>query len=174
MTELWKDVKGYEGLYQVSNKGRVRRDGRVLSTPPDSNGYCVAVLCKGGVRHSVKVHRIVAAAFLGEPFDGAEVNHIDEDKSNNSAENLEWCTRLQNIRHGTGRERRATNQRNRHGNKPIEQWSLCGNLIERYPSIREVTRRHGYDRAFIVRCANGKQRTAYGCIWQFANDDIKR
>lgn len=167
MTELWKDIKGYEGLYQVSSLGRIRRDGRVLKTPPDSNGYCITVLCKNGIRNTQKVHRLVAEAFLEKTSDGTEINHIDECKQNNRVDNLEWCTQLYNIRYGTGRQRSADAQRNHHGNKPIEQRTLDGRLIETFPSIREVTRRFGYDRAFVTRCAKGKSDSAYGYKWTF-------
>lgn len=170
MTELWKDVKGYEGLYQVSNFGRIRRDGRVLKTPPDSNGYCITVLCKDGIHHCTKVHQLVAEAFVPKADGDTEINHIDECKTNNRADNLEWCTRLKNIRHGTGIARRALAQKNRHGSKHITQYRLDGTFVKEFPSVREVTRELGYDRAFITRCAKGKHSSAYGYRWEFTGE----
>lgn len=170
MTELWKDVVGYEGLYQVSNMGRVRRDGRVLSTPQDSNGYCITVLCKDGERRSAKVHRLVADAFIENPNGYAEVNHLDECKANNRVDNLEWCTRLHNIRHGTGIKRHADAQRNRHGSMEICQFLPDGTLAKTFPSVREVSRVLGFDRAFVTRCAKGKHPFAYGYKWEFTGE----
>lgn len=108
--EIWKDVKGYEGLYQVSNLGRVKglpffKTGvkgylmkeRILK-PGITEGYARVVLTKNGVRTTMKVHRLVAAAFLGEQK-GLCVNHIDSNRSNNNINNLEWVTHLENIRH---------------------------------------------------------------------------
>jgi len=99
--EIWKDVPSYDGLYQASNFGRVRSlkfdKERILKPAPDKFGYHLVVLCKGGVRKTSKVHRLVMLAFVGES--DLDVNHINGIKTDNSLENLEYCTRSENIRH---------------------------------------------------------------------------
>lgn len=115
MTELWKPIVGFEGLYEVSNLGRVRslpkdvpykgsstfahRKGRILSLVSDSYGYKIVNLSKDRNQCGKKVHRLVAEAFLENPSNLPQVNHKDGNKENNSVGNLEWCTAKQNIRH---------------------------------------------------------------------------
>lgn len=101
--ELWKDIKGYEGRYQISSYGRVKcfyrnKDGDELKLKTDRYGYKVAKLTKHGKRQWITVHRLVAMAFI-PPFNGEQVNHIDANKTNNNVDNLEWCSNLENIRH---------------------------------------------------------------------------
>lgn len=111
--EIWKDVKGYEGFYQISNLGNVRRlkvwdvnkkgyRERVRKLSPTSNGkggYLIVGLMKGGRRKNHYVHRMVAEAFIENPNNYPQVNHIDYDRKNNNAKNLEWCTSRQNTIH---------------------------------------------------------------------------
>lgn len=102
MGEIWKEVIGYEGLYQVSDHGRVRSVRRGIVLKPGAGGgrrnsYLFVVLCVNNVRNNQLVHRLVAKAFLG--VHDLEVNHIDEDPHNNAASNLEWCTRQENVDH---------------------------------------------------------------------------
>lgn len=107
MQEVWKDIAGYEGLYQVSNFGRVkstpraRTKGGLLKPQHDRKGYIVFGLCKNGRNRMLKAHRLVAEAFIPNPGNLPEVNHKDEDKANNCADNLEWCTTPYNINYGT-------------------------------------------------------------------------
>lgn len=121
MTEVWKDIEGYEGIYQVSNFGNVRSldrivqyiDGRIarfkgITRKPVKNqdGYLAVVLAKNrNEAKTVRIHRLVAAAFVPNSDDLPEINHKDEDKENNRADNLEWCDRLYNCRYGTRGER---------------------------------------------------------------------
>ena len=101
MNEIWRDVAGYEGLYQVSSLGRVRsfhKDGRVLK-PGSKEGYLFVNLYRKGNVKNCKIHRLVAAAFISNPLNKPEVNHIDGNPSNNHADNLEWATRAENQRH---------------------------------------------------------------------------
>ena len=120
MEEQWKDIKGYEGLYEVSNLGNVRsldrtvkrgqgytiKEGRVL-TPfyEKKKGYYQVVLAKDGKAKTYRVHRLVAIAFLENPYNYTDVNHKDEVKTNNNVDNLEWCTRKYNNNYGTKPER---------------------------------------------------------------------
>lgn len=108
--EVWKDVAGYEGLYQVSNLGRVRRfykNGKEhqLKPQPCGFGYRFVILCKNGIRKQLLLHRLVAMAFIPNPGKLPEVNHKDEIKTNNCVDNLEWCARKYNINYGTCRQR---------------------------------------------------------------------
>ena len=103
MIEDWKDIPGYEGLYVVSNNGRVMnvRSGRVLRGIVNNLGYIMVGLSKSGKVKMVSVHRLVAEAFIKNPDNLREVNHKDEDKSNNNVDNLEWCDRKYNVNYGS-------------------------------------------------------------------------
>lgn len=168
LNEVWRDVAGYEGLYEVSSRGRVRglKRGNVLK-PALSGGYLFVVLCKEGKRKDVYVHRLVATAFCPRDTEDTEVNHLNEIKTDNRADNLEWCTRLENIQHGTGIARHAEKQMNDHRSKPVRQLSLTGELVKEFPSVGEVVRVLGYDKGFLLRCISGKRPTAYGYRWQY-------
>ena len=101
--EEWKNVIGYEGLYEVSNMGNVRnvRRNKLLRLPKTNNRYIRISLCKNGIKTGLTVHRLVAEAFLPNPDNLPEVNHKDEDKTNNRVENLEWCNHKYNMNYGT-------------------------------------------------------------------------
>lgn len=118
--EIWLPVKGYEEIYEVSNLGRVRsldrivkgcygsiahKKGKIIASGVGSAGYPVVSLQKDGKGKTVSVHRLVAIAFLPNPNNLSEVNHKDEDKTNNRVDNLEWCGRIYNANYGTGIER---------------------------------------------------------------------
>lgn len=162
--EEWRDVVGYEGLYQVSSEGRVkslkrkgRRKERILKHQIDRNGYLRLNLCAGGKSRLFFVHRLVCQAFHENPDNNPRVNHIDENKTNNAASNLEWCTYEENNNHGT---------RNERASKPVGQYSLEGKLIKLWPSLTEVKRQTGFDQGNISEAANGKRKQAYGFIWK--------
>lgn len=106
--ERWRDVAGYEGLYSISNLGRVRRDiggrglcktGRILKSSINKRPYLRLVLCKNGKQRTIPVHKLVAAAFIGECPEGMEVNHIKQPKTNNRTENLEYVSHAENMKH---------------------------------------------------------------------------
>lgn len=114
INEIWKDVPGYEGLYQVSNLGEVRslpryekdknnklykRKGVILKQSKTTTGYWKVELCKNGTRKSLKVHRLVALAFIVNTFNKPFINHKDGNPLNNIVDNLEWCTQSENIQH---------------------------------------------------------------------------
>lgn len=112
MKEVWKDIEDYEGLYQVSNFGRVKRveTGRILKGCKNTDGYHRVILYKNSVSSTKTIHRLVAQAFIPNPENKSDVNHIDEDKANNNVNNLEWSTRKENINHGTRNERNSKTQ----------------------------------------------------------------
>lgn len=176
MKEIWKDVVGYEGLYKVSNLGNVMglKRGKILSPQERQHGYLAVCLygrpSKNGRFRQVSVHRIVAEAFVPNPNRFKEVNHKDENKQNNVAENLEWCSHKQNVLYGTAIERRKEKQINGKQSRPIAQFTMDGDLVKVFPSISEADR-NGYGRSNICKCAQGSPQYthAYGYIWRYAD-----
>ena len=169
--EIWRDVKGYEGSYQVSSEGRVkslkrkrRKNERILKPTYDGRGRLYVDLCAGGKRKRHKVHRLVCKAFHENPDNKPEVNHINENASDNRACNLEWCTRVENVNHGTRTERAAKTQ-----SKPVGQYTRDGELIKIWQSLRETERKTGFRHSAISRAANGKSKQAYGFIWKYVS-----
>ena len=172
--EVWKDIEGYPG-YQVSNLGRVRSlnyshtgQVRVLKPGRNSSGYLFVNLCKNGKHKLCTVHRLVAIAFIPNPDNLPEVNHINEDKTDNRVENLSWVSHVQNCRHGTRNKRVAEFLTNRPDySKRVAQYTLDGTLVAIYPSAREAARQTGFKRPNISNCCLGNYKTAYGYIWRY-------
>ena len=177
MSEEWRDVAGYEDLYQVSSEGRVKslerklphwRGGeqikkeRILKPDVSQDGYLRVGLYAGGKRKRFRVHRLVCEAFHENPDGKPCVNHIDENKTNNCASNLEWCTSSENNNHGTRNERSAKNR-----SKSVGQYTLDGDLVKVWQSTNEVERQTGFSHGNICKSANGKHKQAYGFIWKY-------
>ena len=175
--EEWRDVAGYEGLYQVSSEGRVKslerkiphwRGGeriqkeRILKTHIDRDGYLKLNLHAGGKPKNLKVHRLVCQAFHENPDNKPQVNHINEDKTDNRARNLEWCTMRENVNHGTAKERSAKAR-----SKPVGQYTLDGELVKIWASTVEVERQTGFRHGNICKAANGKIKQVYGFRWKY-------
>ena len=160
--EEFRDIPGYEGMYEVSNLGRVKNveTGRILKPGKDRYGYLQLVLSKNGIMKTIKVHRLVAQAFLPNPNNYPQVNHRDEDKTNNTIDNLEWCDAKYNINYGTRTERVC---------KPVLQYDLLGNFIREWPSIRKVEEKLGINNGNISMCCIGNRKSAGGYIWRFKN-----
>ena len=169
MEEEWRDVVGYEGLYEVSCLGNVRswlttrgkRDCPVVLRPYKThNGYlCVKFNDK---RHKY-IHVLVCKAFHDNPMNLPEVNHKDEDKTNNRADNLEWCTHKYNNNYGTARKRAIETI-----SISINQFSGDGAFIKRWKSATEAGRQLSIWQGAITKCAKGKKRTYKGFIWRYA------
>lgn len=181
MEEIWKPIDGFEA-YQVSSLGRVRSKdryansgigirlykGKVLKPGMDRVGYLHVVLSKDNKQTTLSVHRLVYEAFNGKITEGMQVNHIDDDKSNNRLENLNLMTPKENINWGTGNERRAKSKLNRKDcSKTILQFDLQGNLIAEYPSAREAYRTLGINNKNISSALNGRIKTAGGFKWKY-------
>jgi len=160
MTEIWKDIEGYEG-YQVSNMGRIRSTdrliyhkhikryikykGKVLKASPCQGGY-LRISNPG-----IKVHRAVALAFVPGYFEGAEVNHKDENVKNNRADNLEWVTHKENISYGSHNSKVQKYLEESRGTK-IAQYTIDDELIAVYPSQAAAARATGAYQQNIFRC----------------------
>lgn len=187
MTEEWRDIPGYEGLYQASNLGRVKSlarnmvefhkatryvrnyPERILSQGDDGNGYKLCWLSKGGKGKSIRTHRLIALAFLPNPNGFRYVNHKDENKSNNNVDNLEWCTPLCNANYGTAVERRVKVQIPKQ-NKAVYQMDMNGNILAVFPSVKEATRITGINNISAVAC--GVLRQSRGYKWMYVKDAI--
>lgn len=186
--EVWKDIKCYEGLYQVSNKGNIRRIKFVnrmvtkekityLKLNKNTGGYLSVVLYKNGTHKRYLVHRLVAQAFIENIENKIEVNHIDGNKLNNHVSNLEWVTRSENMKHSYSMGLEKPPMKGRFGklnsiSKPILQYDLNNNFIRRFESVGEgarFLRNKSADRS-ISKCCNGLRKTAYGYIWRFENE----
>ena len=180
--EIWKDIPEYEGLYQVSNLGRVKSLERFRKGKNDSstsvkekikksvisrNGYCRVILWKESIGKWHCVHRLVYLAFNGPIPENMQVNHINEIKTDNRLENLNLMTPKENTNFGTGIERRVKKQINGKKSKPVLQYDLNDNLVKEYPSIRQVERETGFANQNIINCCKGKYEQAYGFKWQY-------
>ena len=104
MKEIWKDIAGYENKYQISNLGRIKNKKHIMKPMKTTNGYLTACLWKNGKQRKILIHRLVAQSFLENPYDYKEINHIDEDKTNNQLDNLEWCSHKYNMNYGLVKE----------------------------------------------------------------------
>lgn len=170
--EVWKDIIGYESLYQGSNFGRVRSldrwvkgkngsirccKGKILKPGTNKDGYLYVNLYKNRKEKKFYVHRLVAEAFISNPDNLPCVNHKDENKQNNVVSNLEWCSAQYNNTYGTRIERCS---------KPVVQYTLDGQFVREWVSTR-VCGRNGYDQGHVAACCRGEQKYHKGFIWKY-------
>lgn len=163
--EIWKPVLNYEGLYEVSNFGRVKSliSGKILKLTKQRNGYLQVGLCKDRKQKKFLVHRLVYMAFNGEIPAGLEVNHInDKDKTDNRLCNLNLMTHKENLDWGMRTEKTY---------KPVIAYDKFGNLIQEFKSLRKAAIWLGKSKADSHICNNLKGRipSAYGYIWRYKN-----
>lgn len=188
--EIWKDIEGYERMYQVSNEGHIRSLGRLDSAghklkgrnrklKQNKDGYFEVSLCKDGKRRYYLVHRLVALAFLDNPLNLPLVNHKDCNPAKNVISNLEWCTEQYNTTYADAKDKMVANtdfkSRELKCNrkeiakkqcKKVYQYDSNLNLIKEWESIREAGR-NGFVRSSIVKCCNGKYSKHKNYIWSF-------
>lgn len=178
MKEEWKDIKGYEGLYQISNFGRIRssvwtlthrngkqykREGRVLSYHLSHNGYLRVGLSIDKKQKGYFVHRLVYEAFNGPIPEGFQVNHINEVKTDNRPENLNLMTPKENSNWGTGKWRGGKKRK-----KPITQCLLDGTEVFTYFSAKDAEADTNIPNSNIIHCCQGKRTKAGGYKWKYA------
>lgn len=175
MEEVWKDIKGYEGLYQVSNLGRIKslrvwagnkftkkykKREKILKQGLQKNGYCFILLYKGKKPKTFRVHRLVAQAFIENPNMYSEVNHKNKNKQNNNVDNLEWCTRNYNMIYG-GIDKKKL--------KKVLQFNKDGVFIKEWDSIINVCKILDINHSSIVNNCRGRRHSAGGYIWRYKN-----
>lgn len=168
--EEWKDIPNYEGLYQISNKGIIKnKKGNIIKSRIDHKGYAMIDLSKNNIKHTYKVHRLVAMAFIPNPNNYLEINHIDENKSNNTISNLEWCSHKYNVNYGTQKKRASIKM-----SLKVNQYDLNNNLIKIWDSMIEASRCLNIDRRSIFHCCKHKKwcKTAGGYKWEYNNGEV--
>lgn len=172
MEEIWKDIEGYEGKYQVSNLGRVKsllKNGvnreRIMKQQKDKDGYMRIKLRKSKTQKLYGVHRLVAFAFIPNENNLPMVNHKDEDKANNFANNLEWCDDLYNKNYGTAIERSA-----KHRHKKVAQYDLDGKLIKIFNSVIEAEEKTNINRTNISAVARFIRPYTKGFIFRYVHE----
>ena len=177
MSEKWKDIAGYDGLYQVSDKGNVRSHkrtpGMILKQSPTNCGYMKVQLYKNAKGKMHYVHRLVAQAFLPNPQGKSEINHIDGNKTNNALSNLEWSSRSENqlhaIDHGLREPSPMTGRFGalNHNSRAIIQKDMNGQFIAQWDSIASAARSISCSPSLISNCLCGRKKTAKGFLWEY-------
>ena len=160
--EIWKDIEGFEGYYQVSNMGRVkslnyRRTGKekILKGYDNGYGYLRVMLSKEGKNKQYRINRLVAQAFIENPDNLPEVNHKDKVRTNNCVDNLEWCTTQYNVEYSKA--------------KAVIGINKVSGLILEFPSIAEAERQTGISKGNICSCLKGNYKSAGGYVWFYAD-----
>lgn len=190
--EIWKPIKGFEGLYEISNTGLVkslRREvpnnggisivkEKILKPQKEKNGYLRIGLNKRNKKYMFLIHRLIAESFIPNVNNYAEINHKDGNKSNNNVDNLEWCSRSYNIKHSYINKLRNTDINRKNAKKMIEknkrkvvQKDLNGNMINIFDSIKEAGELTNIDKTNICSVCKhkGYYKTAGGYIWEYYN-----
>ena len=168
MEEIWRDIDGYNSLYEISNLGNIKSKkrkinnryygGKILVPIQRNKKYFVVNLYKNNKSKSYLVHRLVAQTFLENPNNLPQVNHKDENKDNNCVNNLEWCSSKYNINYGT---------RNKKISKRVNQYDINGNFIKNWESISSIYKNLKISRSNILNCCKGIYKQAGGYVWKF-------
>lgn len=175
MKEIWKDIKGYEGYYQVSNFGKIKslqfnnrtthflKREKILKMSSNKAGYQQVALYKNKTKKIVLVHRLVMEAFMQNPNNLEMVNHKDENPKNNIVTNLEWCSRKYNSLYGN-----ATKKMSEKHKKSIIQLTKEGKFVKKWNSAIDVYKELNISNSLISLCLTGKIKTAGGFKWIYA------
>lgn len=170
--ENWKVINDFPN-YEISNFGNIRNKTKLLKIVPNKQGYNIVVLCNGGIRKTINVHRLVAAAFVPNPENKPCVDHIDGDRANNHADNLRWVTAKENCNNPITKSRLhkkiGVYMTGRLGGlhqraKEIAMYSACGDLIKTFLSVKDAQRETGLNDSNIIKCCKGIKKTCGGYI----------
>lgn len=189
INEEWKDIDEYKGVYQVSTFGNIRRVNRwagnqcksvyvedIKEVTPyiDDKGYIrVCLSYKNKAKH-FRVHRLVARAFIPNPSGLLQINHKDEDKTNNHVDNLEWCTAVYNSNYGTRTKRISEKNLAFGAKRSINQYSKDGMFIREWQSLTEAANVLGLHVSKISSCCHNRNKTCGGYIWKFTDECRER
>ena len=184
--EIWKDVKGHEGIYQISNLGKVKsltrilpngskRKGIVLKQCTGPSGYVVVCLSKDGKSKTKYIHRLVADAFVPNDESEKEVDHLDNNKLNNSSGNLEWVSRKENVRRSWDdglmeNQRKSAVKSGFARVKRVIKTDNRGNILGEYRSQTEAAKAVGVSPPSISMCCTGVRESAGGYYWKYAGE----
>lgn len=175
--EIWKDIKDYENMYQISNYGRVKSLERIVKQGNKKRHLCEKILCqnlrngyrtvylnKNGNHVSKQVHRLVAETFILNSNNKPQVNHIDGNKQNNCVENLEWVTIKENLQHA---KKIGLTSPIKHNNRPVIQYTLDGKEIKRYVSCCSAEHATKINHSNISKCCKGIYKQCNGYVWRY-------
>ena len=171
MEEIWRDIPGYENVYQASSLGKVRnRKGLVMKTfkKYKTKEYRILVLCKDGTKKTHSLHSLIAKTFpeiCGEYFKGAEIDHIDGNPFNNTASNLKWVSHYENVQNPNTRPKLFGHQQRK---KPIDQLTLEGEYIRTWPTIKAAADFYGFRPSNISDALAGRTSYAHNYKWRYA------
>lgn len=184
MEEIWKDIEGYEGLYQVSNLGNVkslnyRNKGieGILTPKCNCDGRLWVDLYGHGKPKHMLIHRLVAMAFIPNPNNYPQINHMDENPKNNHVDNLEWCTGSYNIRYfferhpyvWNGQSFSSDRRKKITRTQRIVQLDLSGNVVRIWDNLVSIKHETGWNEWHIEECCKGNRKKARGYIWRYAS-----
>lgn len=172
--EEWRDVEGYENLYQVSRKGRVRSSHKgyweVLTSVVNTHGYNQYLFHKNGKKKNMRGNRLVAEAYIPNPDNLPYVNHKDENPANDCVDNLEWCTAKYNVNYGTARQRTSINHSK---NRPVCMFDVDGVFIREFYNVNDAAKYIGGNHPCVSRACSGQSITYKNKIWCYkGNEDI--